>query len=311
VSSIYFPSFSLLSFPPSSVSFVFSQLTAHNHTDIIRHGNKIGTDARDKNGRLTDPLNNVQCLSATGYARAYNLKSVFGPGNTKGFKVPDALFSMNYNLSFECINSFGIFRTQATIEPLAQFLNLTIDNTTSPMPEFCNSSGGTENREDKPMLINATYAPSLNRRIMDIINAFPAEPMPAPSGSGWILPARKDEEAAFQERMKTLVSEEGTCAPFGDVANGTCCNPANAAVMKAKLFQDDINTVLVAWEHQNIKYLPIALGVPEKDIPKWKDDDFDSVFVLNFDPKTGELEGPMQVSSQGFVDSVPPLQGIQ
>ena len=101
---------------------------------------------------------------------------------------------MNYNLSFECVNSFGIYRTQATIEPLAQLLNITIDNTTSPMAGFCNSTGGTENLADNPMLLNATALPVYNKTIMSLLSKFPAEEMPAASGSGWMIPAREGQE---------------------------------------------------------------------------------------------------------------------
>ena len=41
-------------------------------------------------------------------------------------------------------------------------------------------------------------------------------------------------------------------------------------------------TILVAWEHLNIRPLTIALGVPKEEIPSWKGSDFDTVYILSF-----------------------------
>jgi hypothetical protein len=41
-------------------------------------------------------------------------------------------------------------------------------------------------------------------------------------------------------------------------------------------------SILVAWEHINIQYLAADLGVDRSLIPSWKDDDYDTVYVLTF-----------------------------
>lgn len=58
-------------------------------------------------------------------------------------------------------------------------------------------------------------------------------------------------------------------------------NAAAAAAMAAAL--GEAGTLLVAWEHMNIKPLTVSLGVPAASIPSWAGDDFDSVYVLRFD----------------------------
>ena len=49
-------------------------------------------------------------------------------------------------------------------------------------------------------------------------------------------------------------------------------------------------TILVAWEHVNIKPLTEALGVDGSKIPTWGSSDFDTVFVLNVNT-TGHVIG--------------------
>ena len=57
-------------------------------------------------------------------------------------------------------------------------------------------------------------------------------------------------------------------------------------------------TLLVAWEHINIKPLTEALGVPLAKIPSWKGSNFDTVYVLAFN-STAHLIS-FDVSSEGF-----------
>ena len=47
--------------------------------------------------------------------------------------------------------------------------------------------------------------------------------------------------------------------------------------------------LLVAWEHVNIQYLVADLGVDKAEIPNWANSDYDSVYVLTFDPTSQEL----------------------
>jgi hypothetical protein len=101
---------------------------------VIRHGEK-----------QFDPANHTAfdyaCLSEKGWARAYNLKSVFGPRPMPPFRTPDALFSANYGNDIDCRDAHGFYRTQATLAPLAAAspggLGLLIDNTTGWLADLC------------------------------------------------------------------------------------------------------------------------------------------------------------------------------
>ena len=73
-------------------------------------------------------------------------------------------------------------------------------------------------------------------------------------------------------------------------AHGHEFNGGNAAAAAAIKEAARAETVLVAWEHENIQYLAADLGVPTKSIPDWKSDDYDSVYELTFDA-AGALAG--------------------
>ena len=47
------------------------------------------------------------CLSEKGWARAYNLRSVFGPRPQPPFRTPDTLFSGNYANTIDCVRPAG------------------------------------------------------------------------------------------------------------------------------------------------------------------------------------------------------------
>ena len=66
-------------------------------------------------------------------------------------------------------------------------------------------------------------------------------------------------------------------------AHGHEFDGGNAAAAAAIKEAARAETVLVAWEHENIQYLAADLGVPTKSIPDWKSDDYDSVYELTFD----------------------------
>eukprot|EP00656_Telonema_subtile_P007132 TRINITY_DN1333_c0_g1_i1.p1 TRINITY_DN1333_c0_g1~~TRINITY_DN1333_c0_g1_i1.p1 ORF type:complete len:207 (+),score=41.78 TRINITY_DN1333_c0_g1_i1:102-722(+) len=40
--------------------------------------------------------------------------------------------------------------------------------------------------------------------------------------------------------------------------------------------------ILVAWEHENIQFLTADLGVPKASIPAWSNNDYDTVYQLQF-----------------------------
>lgn len=58
-------------------------------------------------------------------------------------------------------------------------------------------------------------------------------------------------------------------------------NDKAAEAIKGQLKSVDV--ILVAWEHNNILPLALALGASEENVPaKWSDDDFDTVYSLSF-----------------------------
>jgi len=101
---------------------------------LVRHGEKT-----------FDPANHsaydYACLSEKGWARAYNLKSLFGPRAQPPFRTPDALFSADYGNVIDCRDHNGYYRTQATIAPLAASepggLGLPVDNASGWLPHLC------------------------------------------------------------------------------------------------------------------------------------------------------------------------------
>jgi hypothetical protein len=104
---------------------------------IIRHGEKI-FDATNHSAY------DYACMSEQGWARAYNLKAVFGPRPQPPFRTPQALFSANYgDPGIDCRDEDGWYRTQQIIAPLAapgrSGLDLTINNHTGWLPHLCSA----------------------------------------------------------------------------------------------------------------------------------------------------------------------------
>lgn len=58
-------------------------------------------------------------------------------------------------------------------------------------------------------------------------------------------------------------------------------SPDKASEAMRKSMKDSKAPVLAAWEHEHIHDLAEKLGA--KDVPHWKDDDYDTVYVLTFD----------------------------
>ena len=210
--------------------FLASRLSTSKVIYIIRHGEKQFDDA---NHTAYD----YACLSEKGWARAYNLKSLFGPRPHPPFRTPDALFAANYGNAIDCREGDAWYRTQATLEPLAALalggLHLAIDNTTRWLPHLCSP---------------AERGPCVEHDMADPL----AEPH----------------------------------------AFGACCNVGAAAKLKAKLAEPDVATILVAWEHANVRDLVLALGAPDCDPAstsgaachlEWRGPDYDPVWALHFD----------------------------
>ena len=59
-------------------------------------------------------------------------------------------------------------------------------------------------------------------------------------------------------------------------------------------------TILVAWEHINIKPLTEALGVGSDQIPAWKGTDYDTIYILQFNA-TGHVVN-FHVSAENITD---------
>jgi hypothetical protein len=110
---------------------------------IIRHGEKHW-----------DPKNETAykyaCLSKKGYARANRLVSVFADAESttttspttddnnnddNHLITPNGLFSFNYDNDLDCRDvSDGIYRTQATLHPLSNALQIPVNNITGSKP---------------------------------------------------------------------------------------------------------------------------------------------------------------------------------
>lgn len=90
------------------------------------------------------------CESQQGWARAYNMKSVFGY-HADIFETPNNLFSFNYDdETIDCKTSRGWYRTQATIAPLGKALDLEINNTTGSKPDLCGLTMDSQNNDEYP-----------------------------------------------------------------------------------------------------------------------------------------------------------------
>mmetsp|Transcript_34462 Transcript_34462/g.110105 ORF Transcript_34462/g.110105 Transcript_34462/m.110105 type:complete len:200 (+) Transcript_34462:3-602(+) len=100
----------------------------------MRHGEKT-FNKRNKTAYL------YACLSEKGWARAYNLKALFGPQPSPPFRTPSALFAGNYSNPSDCRDEHGWYRTQTTIAPLAAAspggLDLAVESGTGWLPTLC------------------------------------------------------------------------------------------------------------------------------------------------------------------------------
>ena len=191
---------------------------------IIRHGEKAEPADR------SDYDYDHGCLSEKGWARAYNLKSIFGKGGW--LHTPDALFSANYHDPLECRDANGWYRTQQTLAALAQAapggLGLTVGNSSGWMPQLC----GAEVQPD------ASFARAVPGHLVSRQGL--CAPYGLCGGDSWAEGRRCDDRFA-----------------------GECCNRAAAESLLAKLSESGVSTVLVAWESVNTVWLTRALGVPE------------------------------------------------
>ena len=215
--------------------------TAKKVVYIIRHGEKIYVPTNETAYKYA-------CLNAEGWSRAYNLVSVFGghnPQHTKLLRTPQAIFSYNYdNGDLDCRTSNqGYYRTQATVAPLANVLNLAVNNVTGSKPDLCGPSKGTP--------IGLCWQPKPDGSVHDM---------------------------------------------------GPCCNAGAASRIHTKLMTPAVDSILVSWEHANIKYLVNELtgGKIAATEVSWPDPEFDKVVALYFSAATGEFLTMDQTLTQGF-----------
>lgn len=119
---------------PFFLTFFLSYITLQLQ---LRHNYDIPQSTKQYDKSLTDAAFAYKhaCESEQGWGRAYHLISVFGNDNNPNtFRVPNALFSYNYDDSVNCRTSRGHFRTQATIAPLAEYLGIHVNNSTGAPP---------------------------------------------------------------------------------------------------------------------------------------------------------------------------------
>jgi len=245
-----------------SVASGFSSITHANPKDkiiyIVRHGEKI-----DGNVGLGELGCEAQCLSEKGWARSYNLKSVFGTKHTSArpdLEKPEAIFSCNYAEPLDCRDHNGMFRTQQLVAAVAHGLNLPVDNSTGFIPSLC---GMVWNKESKQGYMdhkigNETAARKQPPKYREMFEEWlKAEPECDPADCE---PQPQDGIAGkFQKGTSCHVRGFG---PGDDketnAANGTCCNQHAAGMMLKKL--DEVDYILVGWEHANINYLAASLA---------------------------------------------------
>ena len=96
---------------------------------VIRHGEKTAGDVAA--GQLG---HEEQCLSEKGWARAYNLRSIFGRNPRDGFRTPDAIYAANYNSPLSCKDRHGWYRTEQTVSVVAKDLGIQVNSTLGFFP---------------------------------------------------------------------------------------------------------------------------------------------------------------------------------
>ena len=242
------------------------------------------------------PPRQEQCLSEKGWARAYNLKSIFGANPEPGYRTPDAIFSANYANPLSCQDRHGWYRTQQTVAPVAEALDITVNSAYGFFPDLCGKQ----------------WLPAALALFLDYNKQlFNKTPKGFPQ---WALTVVNQWGQNQPVLNSTDYAGDGVCCPYGNAqaatpiswgdivldgfrfANGTvlgpylgcpasCCNDEAGAAMRDALMQDGVDTILVAWEHANIGSLVKALGVPDAayDQTEWKDTDYDTIVAISFD----------------------------
>lgn len=271
---------------------------------IVRHGEKI-----DGNLDADELQHEAQCLSEKGWARSYNLKSVFGKGaaEVNGLKTPEAIFSCNYGEPLDCRDRNGWFRTQQLVAALAESLSITVDNTTGFIPTLC---GMVWNKDSK-----AGYSDHKIGKAKDIPLKQPEKYRKMfqkwlakePHCSGEPTCVGENDKASCHVRGFGPKDANGSYSTRAD--DGTCCNKDAAEKMLEKL--KEVEVILVGWEHANINYLAAALAKQSYDhftsvtlkeaglAEGWDGGDYDRIYEMHFDVDLNYLDGNY-TKHQGF-----------
>eukprot|EP00316_Scyphosphaera_apsteinii_P021095 CAMPEP_0119310160 /NCGR_PEP_ID=MMETSP1333-20130426/17850_1 /TAXON_ID=418940 /ORGANISM="Scyphosphaera apsteinii, Strain RCC1455" /LENGTH=371 /DNA_ID=CAMNT_0007314289 /DNA_START=81 /DNA_END=1193 /DNA_ORIENTATION=- len=265
---------------------------------IVRHGEKIDGN---KDAATPELAHEAQCLSEKGWARSYNLKSVFGRGSAEyhGFKTPDAIFSCNYGEPLDCRDRHGWFRTQQLVAALAESLDIKVNNKTGFQPDLC---GMVWNEESKAGYID--HKASKQAPPYDSLIRKWTEEQPSCTGEKCTLNGKKSCHVRGFGPQKCDKNGKNCDLETRD-DDGTCCNADAAHKMLKKLKQQDVNTILVGWEHGNINWLAAALSYQDyttfmKTAAVWPDEDYDRVYALHYDAQSLEFKGIETQLQQGF-----------
>mmetsp|Transcript_11126 Transcript_11126/g.36543 ORF Transcript_11126/g.36543 Transcript_11126/m.36543 type:complete len:413 (-) Transcript_11126:350-1588(-) len=247
---------------------------------IVRHGEKI-----DGNFDQNELQHEAQCLSEKGWARSYNLKSVFGTKDSsarKDLKKPEAIFSCNYAEPLDCRDRNGMFRTQQLVAAVADGLDLTVDNSTGFIPSLC---GMVWNNESKKGYMDHKIGKHGGGQPPKYANEFKkwlhAEPACDPAIPNDCI-TQDGRAGHFNANASCHVRGFG-----GNKTDGTCCNQHAADMMLKKL--DEVDYILVGWEHANINYLGASLAKMEYDdflaeAGDWDRSDYDRIYEMHFTP---------------------------
>jgi hypothetical protein len=280
------------------------KLAKHKTIYIVRHGEKI-----DGNLDADELQHEAQCLSEKGWARSYNLKSVFGRGaaEANGFKTPEAIFSCNYGEPLDCRDHNGMFRTQQLVAALADSLGIKVDNSTGFIPTLCGMIWNEDSKagySDHKIGASTDFPRKQPEKYRKIFEAWlDAEP----SCSGEPTCTGPNGEAACHVRGFGPKDVSGSYSTRAD--DGTCCNQDAADKMLAKL--RDVDVILAGWEHANINYLAAALAKQNYDefqttlttaglTGGWNGGDYDRIYEMIFDAETLEYVGGNYTKHQGF-----------
>jgi len=264
---------------------------------IVRHGEKISGNMA--NGELQ---HEAQCLSEKGWARSYNLKSVFGKGAAEynGLRTPEAIFSCNYGEPLDCRDRNGMFRTQQLVAALADSLNITVDNSTGFVPTLC---GMVWNEDSKAGYLEHKIGTDDDPKQPEVYRTMMKQ---------WVA----DQPNCVGDECKGVPSchTRGFGKPTADgdyeteMADGRCCNQDAADKIKAKL--QEVDVVLAGWEHANINYLAAALAdqsyeefqktLADGNAGQWDGSDYDRIYEMHFDRETLKYLHGSYMKQQGF-----------